>query len=202
MDVSTTLSLSLAALVFVLSPGPANLAVLVTSARDGFRAGFFLAIGEVIGAVLYLVLALSSLAILSATLAPVMVYVKLGGAIYLIYLGYQQFTSPGAHVDEIRPGRSQSKQILVGFLINGTNPKLIVFYLSFLPLFVDLNSLSPLIATQIVFTVGMTLLGGISIVCVLGQQLKRLMSRPKIARRVNKVSGLVMMGVGISVARS
>lgn len=202
MDVSTTLSLSLAALVFVLSPGPANLAVLVTSARDGFRAGFFLAVGEVLGAVLYLVLALSSLAILSATLAPVMVYVKLGGAMYLIYLGYKQFTRSGVDVDEIRPGRSQSKQILVGFLINGTNPKLIVFYLSFLPLFVDLNSLTPLVATQIVFTVGMTLLGGISLVCVLGQQLKRLMSRPKIARRVNKISGLVMMGVGVSVARS
>ncbi|OEJ64076.1 LysE family translocator [Magnetovibrio blakemorei] len=202
MDFSTTLSLSLAALVFVLSPGPANLAVLVTSARDGFRAGFFLAVGEVIGAVLYLVLALSSLAILSATLAPVMVYVKFCGATYLIYLGYKQFTSPGVHVDEIRPGRSQSKQILVGFLINGTNPKLIVFYLSFLPLFVDLNSLSTLVATQIVFTVGLTLLVGISIVCVLGQQLKRLMNRPKIARRVNKISGLVMMGVGISVARS
>lgn len=202
MDVSTTLSLSLAALVFVLSPGPANLAVLVTSARDGFRAGFFLAVGEVIGAVLYLVMALFSLAILSEALAPVMAYVKLGGALYLIYLGYKQFTSVDVQVDEIRPARAQSKQILVGFLINGTNPKLIVFYLSFLPLFVDLNTLTPWVATQIVFTVGITLLGGISVVCVLGQQLKRLMSRPKIARRVNKISGVVMMGVGISVARS
>ena len=80
MDISTFASLALATLVFVLSPGPANLAVLVTSARDGFRSGFFLAIGEVIGALFYLVIALFSLSALAHVLGPVMTYIKLGGA--------------------------------------------------------------------------------------------------------------------------
>ena len=202
MDFTTTLNLVLASLVFVLSPGPANLAVLATSARSGFRAGFLMALGEVIGAVLYLLIALFSLGAMASVLAPVMVYVKLAGAMYLIYLGYKQFTSKDVSLEDPQAERSAFKQILAGFLINGTNAKLVVFYLSFLPLFVDLKMLTPMIGGQIVLTVGLTLLAGISVVCLLGQQLRRLLKRPAIARRVNRITGAVIIGVGVSVARS
>lgn len=202
MGAASVLSLVLATLVFVLSPGPANLAVLATSASHGFKSGFLLAVGEVIGAVLYLLIALFSLGALASVLAPMMVYVKLAGALYLVYLGYKQFTSKDMALDESQPARSPLKQMMVGFLINGTNPKLVVFYLSFLPLFVDLTTLTPLVGGQIVFTVAATLLAGISLVCVLGQQLRRLMKRPGNAKWVNRVTGVVMMGVGVSVARS
>lgn len=202
MDFITTANLGLAALVFVLSPGPANMAVLAASARDGFAPGFLLAVGEVIGAVLYLVIALFSLGALASVLAPVMAYVKLAGAAYLVYLGYRQFTSEDVAIEGARPERSPLKQMLVGFLINGTNPKLVVFYLSFLPLFVDLGTLTPWVGGQIVATVGLALLAGITLVCVLGQQLRRLLKRPAVAKRVNRVTGLIMMGVGVSVARS
>ncbi|MCR4377285.1 MAG: LysE family translocator [Rhodospirillales bacterium] len=202
MDGASVLNLVLATLVFVLSPGPANLAVLATSASHGFRSGFLLAVGEVIGAVLYLLIALFSLGALASVLAPMMVYVKLAGAMYLVYLGYKQFTSKDMALDESQPARSPLKQMMVGFLINGTNPKLVVFYLSFLPLFVDLTTLTPLVGGQIVLTVAATLLAGISLVCILGQQLRRLMKRPGNARWVNRTTGVIMMGVGVSVARS
>jgi len=202
MDISTFASLALATLVFVLSPGPANLAVLVTSARDGFRSGFFLAIGEVIGALFYLVIALFSLSALAHVLGPVMTYIKLGGALYLMYLGYKQFIHKTVVMNNLDHKRTPIKQIMVGFLINGTNPKLVVFYLSFLPLFVELENLTPLISTQIVLTVGLTLLSGISLVCLMGQQLKKLMVHTKNAQRINRISGLVMIGVGVSIARS
>lgn len=202
MDFQTTLGLLMATLVFVLSPGPANLAVLATSARDGFQSGFLLAVGEVIGAVLYLLIALFSLGALASVLAPVMGYVKLAGAMYLVYLGFKQFTSKDAPAEDVRRARSPLKQILVGFLINGTNPKLVMFYLSFLPLFIDLSTLTPVVGVQIVVTVGLALLSGITIVCVLGQQLRRLLKRTAVARRVNRITGVIMMGVGLSVARS
>jgi len=201
MDFTTTLNLVLASLVFVLSPGPANLAVLATSARNGFRAGFLMALGEVIGAVLYLLIALFSLGAMASVLAPVMVYVKLAGAMYLIYLGYRQFTSTDVALEEPQAERSAFKQILVGFLINGANAKLVVFYLSFLPLFVDLKTLTPMIGGQVVLTVGLTLLAGISMVCLLGQQLRRFLKHPAIARRVNRITGAIIIGVGVSVAR-
>lgn len=202
MDSTSILNLVLATLVFVLSPGPANLAVLATSASHGFRSGFLLAVGEVIGAVLYLLIALFSLGALASVLVPMMVYVKLAGAMYLVYLGYKQFTSKDMALDETQPARTPLKQMMVGFLINGTNPKLVVFYLSFLPLFVDLTTLTPLVGGQIVLTVAATLLAGISLVCILGQQLRRLMKRPGNARWVNRTTGVIMMGVGVSVARS
>lgn len=202
MDAASILNLVLATLVFVLSPGPANLAVLATSASNGFRSGFLLAVGEVIGAVLYLLIALFSLGALASVLAPMMVYVKLAGAMYLVYLGFKQFTCKDMALEETQPARSPLKQMMVGFLINGTNPKLVVFYLSFLPLFVDLTTLTPLVGGQIVLTVAATLLAGISLVCILGQQLRRLMTRPGNARWINRVTGMIMMGVGVSVARS
>lgn len=202
MDFSTTLNLALATLLFVLSPGPANMAVLATSTREGFASGFLLAVGEVIGAVLYLLIALFSLGALASMLAPMMAYIKLAGALYLIYLGYRQFTSKEVALEHERCERSPFKQMLVGFLINGTNPKLVMFYLSFLPLFVDLNTLTPLTGLEIVVTVALSLLGGITTVCVLGQQLRRLLKRPVVARRINRITGAIMMGVGVAVARS
>ncbi|PHS75926.1 MAG: lysine transporter LysE [Rhodospirillaceae bacterium] len=202
MNFTTTLGLTFATLAFVLSPGPANIAVLITSARDGFMAGFFLAIGEVIGALIYLIIAMFSLAVLSSAIEPVMIYVKFGGAMYLVYLGYMQFISNSALKDEARQRRSPLNQMLVGLLINGSNPKLVLFYLSFLPLFIDLNTLTLPVGIQIVFIIGSTLLAGISVVCGLGQQLSRLMRHTKMAQRVNRISGVMMIGVGISVARS
>lgn len=202
MDLNTFLMLALAAFLFATSPGPGTLAVLSTSTRSGFRAGFFLSLGEVMGDLLYLTVALFSLGIMASFLSPVMSYVKIFGALYLIYLGYKQFTSPAVDVVDSGSTRSDLRQVMVGFLIAGTNPKVIVFYLSFLPLFVNLEGISLLYGVQVAATIGVTVLVGLTVINILGQQLRRLVAKPRFAKRLNQVTGSIMIGVGLAVAKS
>lgn len=202
MDIQALLALVLAAFIFAVSPGPGNMAVLATSTRYGFMPGFFLSVGEVLGDLLYLSIALFSLGVMAELLAPIMTWLKFLGAAYLIYLGYKQFTAKEIKIEQATAARSPSKQILVGFLISGTNPKVVVFYLSFLPLFVDLQNMGLVTGLQVGVVVGLTVLFGLTIIAILGQQLRKLVQRPTIAQAVNKVTGGVMMGVGVAVARA
>ena len=93
MDLSTILSLSIAAFIFGISPGPGTLAALSISTSKGLRSGLILSAGEAVGDVVYLTIAILSLGYLSGILEPVMNIVRWIGAGYLFYLGITQFLS-------------------------------------------------------------------------------------------------------------
>ena len=202
MDMASFLGLAAAAFIFAITPGPGVFAVLSRSVSHGFRPAIFLGLGEVLGDLMYLSIALLSLNVLSETLAPMMTWVRLFGAAYLIYIGYRQFTSPAVTDHKIKKEISAHKNILIGFLISGTNPKVIVFYLSFLPLFVDLKSIDATdsaIVMAIIFTM---VWAGLGVIALMGTRVQKLMKQPKAAKWVNRVTGGAMMGVGGAVGAS
>ena len=91
MDFTTLISLSIAAFIFGISPGPGTLAALSISTTRGLRSGLILSAGEAFGDVTYLTLAILSLGYLAQILEPAMIVVRWLGAGYLIYLGISQF---------------------------------------------------------------------------------------------------------------
>lgn len=202
MDTLAFLSLAGAAFLFAITPGPGTLAVLSRSVSHGFKPAIFLGLGEVLGDIMYLCIALLSLNILSETLAPIMDWVRLCGAAYLVYIGYKQYTSPAANVQSIKKAISPSKNILIGFLISGTNPKVIVFYLSFLPLFVDLSKINASDSALVVAVIFSMVWAGLALIAYMGTHLQRLMAEPKVAKWINRFTGGLMMGVGGAVATS
>ena len=136
MDFATFFSLAGAAFIFGISPGPGTLAALSVSTTQGLRSGLILGAGEAVGDVFYLTMAILSLGYLSTYLEPVMIVVRWIGAGYLIYLGVMQFRLSRLQLDSSQQiPTGFLKQFLMGFLIGGTNPKVILFYLSFIPLF-------------------------------------------------------------------
>ncbi|MDB4099669.1 LysE family transporter, partial [Candidatus Thioglobus sp.] len=91
------------------------------------------------------------------------------------------------------------RELLTGFLLAGTNPKVMIFYLSVLPSLIDLNQVGLAYGLKIVTTVAISLLLGLVFIGVLGKKLRKLISSQKIALRVNRIFGGIMIGVGFSL---
>ena len=142
MDLVTLISLIVATFVYAISPGPGLFAVLAVSTRFGPIPAVWLSLGHTIGDIIYVSLAMLALNALAEVINNSMLYVKILGASYLIFIGYQQFRSRGVSFEQSTKKSSILKLLIAGFIVGVTNPKTIIFYLSFLPIFVDLNNLT------------------------------------------------------------
>ena len=141
-------------------------------------------------------LALNALAEL---ISDSMLYVKVLGASYLIFIGYQQFRSRGVSFEQSTKKSSILKLLLAGFIIGVTNPKTIIFYLSFLPIFIDLNNLTLATEVQVIVSIGATVFFVLSLANILGIRLRKHIENPGTIKRINQVTGITMIFVGIFV---
>ena len=200
MDILTLLSLAFATFVYAISPGPGLFAVLATSTRYGAVSALWLSIGHTIADMLYVSIAMFALTILAQTIEQGMVYVKFFGAAYLLYIGYQQYFAKGVSFETRSDKKSIIKLLVAGFVVGGTNPKSIIYYLSFLPVFIDLNNLTLTTEMEILGVVGLTVLFVLSLANVLGLKLRAYVENPNVIKRVNEITGVTMMLVGVFVA--
>ena len=199
MDLVTLISLIVATFVYAISPGPGLFAVLAVSTRFGPIPAVWLSLGHTIGDIIYVSLAMLALNALAEVINNSMLYVKILGASYLIFIGYQQFRSRGVSFEQSTKKSSILKLLLAGFIVGVTNPKTIIFYLSFLPIFVDLNNLTITIEFQVLLAIGSTVFFVLSLANILGIRLRRHIENPGTIKRVNQVTGVTMIFVGIFV---
>ena len=200
MDLLTLLSLTIATFVYAISPGPGLFAVLAISTRYGVIPAMWLSFGHTVGDIIYVTVAMLALSALAEIISNSMLYVKIFGATYLIYIGYQQWRSKGVSFEQSNKKESILKLLLAGFIVGVTNPKTIIFYLSFLPIFVDLNNLTITTEVQVIAVIGFTVFFVLSLANVLGFKLRRHIENPAVIKRVNEVTGVTMILVGIFVA--
>lgn len=200
MELLTLISLMFATFVYAISPGPGIFAVLATSTRYGPIAALWLSIGHVIGDILYVSIAMFALTFLAQTIEQSMVYVRIFGAAYLLYIGFQQYRSMGVSFKEAKIQKSIIQLLFSGFIVGGTNPKTIIYYLSFLPIFIDLNNLTLATEVQVIVVVGITVLFVLSLANILGLRLRKSVKDPETIQKVNKITGITMMLVGVFVA--
>lgn len=200
MELLTLISLMFATFVYAISPGPGIFAVLATSTRYGPIAALWLSIGHVIGDILYVSIAMFALTFLAQTIEQSMVYVRIFGAAYLLYIGFQQYRSMGVSFKETKIKKSIIQLLFSGFIVGGTNPKTIIYYLSFLPIFIDLNNLTLATEVQVIVVVGITVLFVLSLANILGLRLRKSVKDPETIQKVNKITGITMMLVGVFVA--
>ena len=197
MDFHTLISIAIAAFIFGITPGPGTLAVLSVSTSQGFKSGVFLGAGEAMGDIMYLTIAILSLGYLNEFFDPAMKAVRWIGAGYIMYLGISQIRLKKLNIKDKHQVNSSIKIFLVGFLIGGTNPKVIVFYLSFIPLFIDLSALNLLTGIQLVITIYLSVFFACFVVCLSGNQLRNMLESPIYVRRLNIITGSIMFLVGI-----
>lgn len=116
-------------------PGPGNLAIFIATGRTKLRGGLAATLGIMLGDQVLFWTAVAGLAAVLAATPVVLLVVQILGAAYLIWLGVQMCRSSGAALPmlQLKPG-DYCKQ---AFLITLLNPKAIMFYMAFLPLFID-----------------------------------------------------------------
>ena len=194
------LSLTFATFVYAISPGPGLFAVLAISTRYGPIPAIWLSLGHTIGDIIYVALAMLTLNVLSDVISNSMLYVKILGASYLIYIGYQQWRSKGISFEQSSQKNSTLKLLMAGFVVGVTNPKTIIFYLSFLPIFIDLNNLTVVTEIEVISVIGFTVFFVLSLANIMGIKLRKHIENPIIIKRVNELTGITMILVGCFVA--
>ncbi|MES2072020.1 MAG: LysE family translocator [Pseudomonadota bacterium] len=121
-----------------LSPGPDNVFVLLQSAMRGRKAGMFVVLGLCSGLLVHTTAVALGLAAIFATSALAFTVLKLGGAAYLAYLAWGAFRAPVGQLsaEKMEP-TSPARMYGRGVIMNITNPKVAIFFLAFLPQFVN-----------------------------------------------------------------
>lgn len=202
MTLESSLSFFLAIFVFGVTPGPGVFAIMARALVKGSGACFMLALGMTISDILYLVAACLGLAVIATQWGELFTVIRIVGAAYLIYLGWKMWRAPLS----LEPDQSESSKsgmmlsFLQGFLISASNPKVILFYIAFLPTFMDLSALSGgdiLIAA--ILTLGALMLG-LMMIAVFASRARQWFQSDTAVKRINRSAGSIMIGAGAYLA--
>jgi threonine/homoserine/homoserine lactone efflux protein len=129
---------AVAAILLLLTPGPAVLYIVARSVEQGRIAGLASVCGIATGTLVHVLAAALGLSALLASSALAFAIVKYAGAVYLIYIGVRRLSRADAPAAQIElPRRSLGRLYRDGFVVNLLNPKTALFFLAFLPQFVD-----------------------------------------------------------------
>lgn len=191
-----------AIVLFLAIPGPGNLALVTSTSKGGIRGGLGATLGVIAGDQVLMWAAVAGVATLLAAYPAAFAAVQWLGAAYLAWLGWKMLTArPGqAPVLDIRP-RQYFQQ---AFTITLLNPKAIVFYMAFFPLFVDparhqgLVTFGAMAAT----VAALTFLYGLTAVLLTHFLAERLRANPRITRVLNQLAGVFLIGFGVKLALS
>jgi threonine/homoserine/homoserine lactone efflux protein len=198
---STLLFFSLTSIVLVIVPGPNNLYITAKGIAQGRAAGIVSAFGVETGTLVHIVAAAAGLSYLIARSAAAFAAVKWAGVAYLLYIGIRTLAGKSQSGASEATSQPLRRIFLEGMIVNVLNPKVILFFLAFLPQFVNPAAGSP--ALQIV-VLGLTLLAlGVAsdmVYAVGAGTLSRLLRGRQ--RPLRYVSGCVYLGLGIATALS
>lgn len=188
----------LAALTLVAIPGPNHLYITARSIGEGRRAGIASAFGVETGTVVHIAAAAAGLSAIVAASATAFGFLRYAGAAYLVFLAYR--TLRGRHdADELELKPKPLRRVyLDGVLINVLNPKVVLFFLAFLPQFVDQDAGA--VPLQIVVMGAVTALIGLGSDIVYavaaGSIGAWLRARPVFQRRQRYATSLIYLGLG------
>jgi threonine/homoserine/homoserine lactone efflux protein len=138
LTLQTALAFFGVSLLLGITPGPDNVFVLLQSATYGRRAGMLVVLGLCAGLVVHTTAIALGLAAVFAASETAFVLLKFAGAAYLAYLAWQAFNAPVSGNDSVQAPALRPRQLVLrGMLMNLSNPKVVFFFLAFLPQFVD-----------------------------------------------------------------
>ena len=191
-----------AILVFLALPGPGTFALLTSTAKGGFRGGAAATLGVIVGDQVLLWLAVAGVAALLAANPVVFNAVQYAGAAYLAWIGLKLLFSRGS--DSASPIRIEPHHYArQAFFITLLNPKAIVFYMAFFPLFIDpathrgLATFAAMASTIAAITAVYCLT-----LCAFAEAVAaKVRAHRSAARWLERIAGVFLVGFGIRLVR-
>ncbi len=191
-----------AIVVFLLIPGPGNLALITSTGKGGIRGGLASTFGVIAGDQVLMWLAVAGVAALLAAYPTAFHAVQWLGAAYLAWLGARMLLAkPGdAPVLNMLPHHFFRQSLTITLL----NPKAIVFYMAFFPLFVDPSrhqGMATFGAMALTIAV-LTFAYGLTVVLLTHFLAERLRANRRLSSALEKLAGIFLIGFGIKLATS
>lgn len=203
-----------AAFVLAVVPGPGMLYVLARTVRGGRREGMLSTLGTAFAGMLHTLAAAVGISALLATSAVAFSVVKWAGAAYLVYLGVRTILERSAHASSISQAESRNPKaavqhavgvsrgaLLQGFLTEVLNPKTALFFLAFIPQFINPEGNAFLQFVLLGFTTTLLTSGADTMVVLAAGPLSGVLKRSRRMQTVQRaVSGGTLIGLGVYVA--
>jgi threonine/homoserine/homoserine lactone efflux protein len=187
-----------------LTPGSDTIYILTRSISQGKKAGVYSVLGISTGGLSHTFFTAFGLSIILSTSAVAFNIVKIIGALYLVYLGIKMLTDKSNIFanNELVKRNSMTQIYLQGFLTNLFNPKVALFFLSFLPQFINTTQSKGPIPFLIL---GITFVTTGTIWCLILAYSSSLMTRTlrenvNIGKYLQKISGVIFLGLGLKLA--
>jgi threonine/homoserine/homoserine lactone efflux protein len=201
MTLSALVIFFVAEFVFAVTPGQSVAALVARVINRGWRSVLPFLAAMWIGEIIWLTCAVAGLSHIAQTFHEAFVVLKYLGVAYLFYLAYRMWT---ARVDvkeaDLPKGERPTRLFFAGLAVTLGNPKLMVFYIAFLPSIIDLAKVTPFIWLELTLTLGLALIAGDFIWILLASQARRWLKSPRAVKLANRVSATVMGGAATAIA--
>ena len=201
MDIHTWIAFTVAYALMALAPGPVILLVVSYALAYGRRTALAVVAGTALGDATCLIAAMFGMAAVLAASENAFLALKFAGAAYLVFLGLRLWRTPVAATPETaQPRRSPLRTFLHAYLTTVFNPKSILFFMVFVPQFMDAHApLEPQLAMMLASVVlcGALIDGNYSLFAA---RLRPFIRTPRAQRAVNRTTGGLLVGEGVLAA--
>jgi threonine/homoserine/homoserine lactone efflux protein len=205
IDTISLISFIAASAAIILSPGPAQALVLAVTVSNGKKAGIISVLGLNSSMIIHILAAGAGVSAVLAESAAAFTIVKFAGAGYLVYMGIMSFVISGKKSDStITPGIrvSTAKLFVRAFLTGALNPKVALFFLAFVPQFVDPKNgwlIFQFLELGVILAV-MDILYESVLVFIAGSAIKKINKNNRLTIIRQRISGSVLIALGIKMA--
>ncbi|MGE0736062.1 MAG: LysE family translocator [Alphaproteobacteria bacterium] len=201
MPLDHWLAFVLASSILLAIPGPTILLVISYALGHGRKSTAALVAGVALGDFAAMTASLAGLGALLAASAAIFTALKWTGAAYLIYLGIKLWrAAPAAAVSEAAEPVKSKRIFLHTFAVTALNPKSIVFFVAFLPQFLD--TARPLLPQMVIFEATFLVLATLNatLYAVMASTARKQIRNAAVQRAVNRVGGSLLIGAGLLAA--
>ncbi len=199
---STLAVFAAASFALIAVPGPSVLYIVGASISQGRRAGLASMLGVQAGGLVHVFAAAIGVSALIASSAEAFNVVKFAGAAYLVYVGVQRIRHAGEDDHTVAAPRSHAHLFRQGVVVNVLNPKVAIFFVAFLPQFIDPAAGSPgmqIVALGLLFIAIASVSDG-AYALLAGTAAEHLRGSLESRRRLDRVSGTIIIGLGAVAA--
>jgi threonine/homoserine/homoserine lactone efflux protein len=209
MDPAMVAAFVIAVFLLSVAPGPDMLFIVANAAAGGRRAGLVAAVGMSTGLAIHTLGAALGLSALFRAAPEALTVVRVAGAVFLVYLAVTSWRASRdgggtARTGEPLPRRPLPKVYVMATLTNVANPKVVLFYLAFLPQFLTIGPAAWPVWTQLLVLGALFIAVGLPVDAVVGltagSLADRVLRRPAVRRRLERASALIFGGLAVRLA--
>jgi len=198
MDIHIWLSFIATSVILCISSGPTTLLAMGQSIKHGKQAIIPLVLGTAAGDILSMTLSFLGLGMVLSTSATLFTMMKWIGAIYLIYIGVKAFNSK--YSPNVQEEAAAGSIFNKAFVVTALNPKGIIFFLAFFPLFIDLNT--SVLPQMLILGASFVVIAGLTVTSysLFASCIRTKSNSPTFHNFMNKTSGSMLVLAGVITA--